>query len=122
MTAPRAQEPLPCPFCGGKPDAYQFAELECKCGTPGCYASSAGYVTIEVWNRRAPSADTRRLNDTPLFVSMIAGDDGYVLALAENGAVYMAEPNSFRPEEWALCVRPPNIRAAIDAAMTQEGE
>ena len=72
--------------------------------------------------RRAPSADTWRLNDTPRFVSMIAGDDGHVLALAEDGAVYIAEPNSFLPEEWALGVKPLNLRAAIDAAMTQEGE
>lgn len=125
MTAPRAQEPLPCPFCGGKPtlDNSDITRREwyfCE----DCGVKTASFIPTfdearEAWNRRAPSADTRRLAYLEAALRKVAKKEGRYsrdpLDFACNTVEAMADVATS-----ALAGTWENEEA--DAAMTQEGK
>ena len=107
MTAPRAQEPLPCPhwqvsYSATKVDGKAVRSWRCECGQEFSPVS-------------APSADTRRLD-----------------AIAEGSLMLWPSIDDERRnfgwrvkaagDEKGRGTFATTLRAALDAAMTQEGE
>jgi hypothetical protein len=50
-------EILPCPFCGGKPKQHPTLGSQIRCNN--ICAGSAGWVNVDLWNRRSVSIDQK---------------------------------------------------------------
>lgn len=111
MTAPRAQEP--CPWCKHIPETWQekvdgVTLTFVRHGGTGVCVLDQFSCLLELWNRRAPSADTRRLLD--------------LIDRGTNALLDSINASGNDASTNAAIVRRMRREAGLDAAMTREGE